>query len=378
MPSTDSTDDEKRSHDAIQPASYSQLTSPSSVQAMSPDSSGAFSYQNLVTPSHLSAVAEEQKESPQFDKPSTTLAVPTVASAPRGPTSDGSHVLTLTKQHSSAISQTKEPLPCPGQQYFGTWRHPSLLYFGWLTPLIRLGAKRPLQFDDLWQTFDEEKAEVIWDKFSPAWQRENEKAAGEQRKPKLKNAFARIYGLHFLFAMLVWGYTIADTLLGPQFLDWLVNYSVRAMEDPSTPAIDGYKFCLLMFGSAVLAAFCRSYTLHTTTRIFLRMRNALILAIYKKSLRIGSRNRDDGKINNLMSSDTQKLVEFSQQVHNMWSAPIIIAIGVWELYRQVGWASIIGLVVMIVFLPVAGGQQHTSLTNACSYHPHSLILLQLT
>ena len=168
--------------------------------------------------------------------------------------------------------------------------------------------------------------------------------------------------------MVIWGYTIADTLLGPQFLNWLVKYSITAMYDPSTPAIDGYKFCLLMFGSAVLAAFCRSYTLHTTTRIFLRMRNALILAIYKKSLRIGSRNRDDGKINNLMSSDTQKLVEFSQQVHNLWSAPIIIGIGVWELYRQVGWASIIGLVVMIVFLPLAGGLHTAHATAYATLH----------
>ena len=40
----------------------------------------------------------------------------------------------------------------------------------------------------------------------------------------------------------------------------------------------------------------------------------------------------------------------------MWAAPIIIGVGVWELYRQVGYSSIIGLVVMMVFLPIAGGQ----------------------
>ena len=73
-----------------------------------------------------------------------------------------------------------------------------------------------------------------------------------------------------------------------------------------------------MFASATLAAFCRSYGMHLATRIFLRMRNGLILAIYRKSLRVSSRNRDDGQINNLMSSDTQKLVEFSQQYHNLY------------------------------------------------------------
>ena len=39
---------------------------------------------------------------------------------------------------------------------------------------------------------------------------------------------------------------------------------------------------------------------------------------------------------------------------SLCSAPIIIAVGVYELYEQVGYAAIIGLVVMIIFLPVAG------------------------
>ena len=110
----------------------------------------------------------------------------------------------------------------------------------------------------------------------------------------------------------------------------------------------------MMFASAIAAAFCRSYALHLTTRIFLRMRNALVLSIYRKALRVPTHNRDDGQINNLMSSDTQKLVEFSQQVHDLWRFPIIIAVGVYELYKQVGYAAIIGLIVMVVFLPIAG------------------------
>ena len=222
-----------------------------------------------------------------------------------------------------------------------------------MTPLIRLGAKRPLEFTDLWQTFDSDKAEVIWSHFEPGWHAQVEKAKAQGRPPKLLNTFTRVYGWQFLWCCLTYGYVNADALLGPQFLQKLVEYSVDASEGVVS-VWQGYKWCVMMFASAVLAAFCRSYALHYTTRIFLRARNALILAIYRKSLRIPSRNRDDGKINNLMSSDTQKLVEFSQQVHNLWSAPIIIAVGVYELYQQVGYAAILGLVVMICFLPVAG------------------------
>ena len=66
------------------------------------------------------------------------------------------------------------------------------------------------------------------------------------------------------------------------------------------------------------------------------------------------RNRNDGAVNNLMSSDTQKVVEFAATCQNLWSSPVIIAVGMWELYNEVGWPGILGLAVMFVFLPISG------------------------
>jgi hypothetical protein len=91
-----------------------------------------------------------------------------------------------------------------------------------------------------------------------------------------------------------------DQLLGPQFLNKLVAYSVE-IQFYSLPAWDGYKWCVLMFLSSLGTAISNSMSYHLTQRLILRVRSVLVLLIYRKALRIPSRNRSDGLINNLMS-----------------------------------------------------------------------------
>ena len=110
-----------------------------------------------------------------------------------------------------------------------------------MTPLIRLGAKRPLEFTDLWQTFDSDKADVIWSGLEPAWLAQVEKAKAQGRPPKLLNTFTAVYGWQFLWCCLTYGYVNADALLGPQFLNKLVSYSATASER-DIPSWDGYKW----------------------------------------------------------------------------------------------------------------------------------------
>ena len=153
-----------------------------------------------------------------------------------------SHCIRVRPLKASPDAAAAPATPCPGQQYYGTWRFPSLLYFGWMTPLIRLGAKRPLEFTDLWQTFDSDKADTIWSRFEPAWRAQREKAARQGRRPKLLNTFCRVYGWEFLWCCLTYAWVCADALLGPQFLKQLVSYSVEKANDSSLSSWEGYKW----------------------------------------------------------------------------------------------------------------------------------------
>ena len=160
-------------------------------------------------------------------------------------------------------------------------------------------------------------------------------------------------GWEFLWASLAYAWVPTDQLLGPQFLNQLVSYSVRVEFDPNVPLWDGYKWVVMMFCSSLATALSNSYSFHLTQRIFLRVRAILMQLIYHKTLRLASKHRSDGTINNLMTSDTQKIMELGRNFQGLWTSPIIIGIGVWELWGQVQWSAILGLAVLIIFFPVA-------------------------
>ena len=243
-------------------------------------------------------------------------------------------------------------LPCPGEVACGVWwRWLSVLEFSWITPLLRVGLKRPLQHSDLWDTFTADHCDSAYLDFERGWDAEVQRAKRAEREPSLMYALLRVYGPTFLLVLLVYGYVVADTLLGPQFLNWLVEYSVDVSSGESVAPIDGYKYCLLMFGSLVLAALCRSAAVHINGRMFLRLRSALVSALYRKALRVASRYREDGKLNNMIASDIELLVVLSGQLLPLFSAPVIIGVGVWELYEQVGWSALVGLGIILASLP---------------------------
>lgn len=291
---------------------------------------------------------------------------------------------------------------CPQEHAFVTWYlWPSLLIFSWLTPLLSVGVKRPLQMNDVGLPWKKERSDECQAKFDREWNKEVERVrlinqsteikqskhlnqtsssstlaaspsaskpfkatdqTGEQStdqttdqtiKPSLTRVAWRSIRWDFLLAAMIQSYCVFDQLIGPQILKKLTEYSLEA-STRDLPALDGYQWALYLFGSAVVSAICRALSAHYTARLFIRLRNILILAMYQKSLRLPIQNRKDGQINNMMSADTQKVVELAFAVHYLWSAPIIIAIGLYQLWIEVGWVSMLGLAVMLLFLPVAG------------------------
>ena len=108
-----------------------------------------------------------------------------------------------------------------------------------------------------------------------------------------------------------------------------------------------------MFASSLATTLSNSLSYHLTQRIFLRVRAVLMQLIYRKTLRLASKYRSDGTVNNLMTSDTQKILELGQNFQGLWTSPIIIAVAIYELYEQVQWSAFLGLATLVIFFPVA-------------------------
>lgn len=86
----------------------------------------------------------------------------------------------------------------------------------------------------------------------------------------------------------------------------------------------------------------------------MRVRTALISAIYRKALLLSNaakRESSTGEIVNLMSVDVQKIMDLIPFVNMMWSAPFQIAVALYFLWGILGPSALAGLGVMILLLP---------------------------
>lgn len=88
-----------------------------------------------------------------------------------------------------------------------------------------------------------------------------------------------------------------------------------------------------------------------------RIRTALISAIYRKALTISNaakKNTTVGEIVNLMAVDAQRFFELINYLHIIWSGPMVIALCIFFLWQILGIASLTGLAVMILMIPLNG------------------------
>ena len=60
-----------------------------------------------------------------------------------------------------------------------------------------------------------------------------------------------------------------------------------------------------------------------------------------------------GKVVTLMSNDAQKVQEVMLGIHVLWGAPILVVIILVLLYQQVGWATFVGLGVILAYTPLS-------------------------
>ncbi|KAK8776537.1 hypothetical protein V5799_030118, partial [Amblyomma americanum] len=61
-----------------------------------------------------------------------------------------------------------------------------------------------------------------------------------------------------------------------------------------------------------------------------------------------------GEIVNLMSVDIQKVMDYIEIFNLLWVTPLLICVSIWLLWGQLGIATLGGIVVMLILLPING------------------------
>ncbi|RDX46560.1 multidrug resistance-associated ABC transporter [Lentinus brumalis] len=283
----------------------------------------------------------------------------------------------------------------------------SRLLFSWLDPLLSVGFSRPLQADDFWSLPDsrltgrmtERVEEEFYKQCSPEERpailldtgqassvdnrsgdvtrhssQSSQKDGPEEETAEAKGAAAAtpksepslLKALHGVFWRQFWTAgvlkLVADTLntttplVNQLLLSWLTAsyvYSRASDEERSViPKPQGIGYGI---GLAFAIFAMQGHVVAMTNGLCIR--SSIIGAIFRKALRLSGRARikhDSGQIATMIAADSARLDLNSVTIHNVWIAPIQIAIGIGLLIRNLGVSALVGLAVLVLAFPIQG------------------------
>ncbi|CAD6208432.1 GSCOCT00003444001.2-RA-CDS [Cotesia congregata] len=258
--------------------------------------------------------------------------------------------------------------PCPEQSA----SYPSKILFGWFDSLAWKGFKKPLTTSDLWSMNPEDTASEIVPKFNKYWTRNLKKCDNSQgtkasfrkasgqvdfnstRKKKVASVIIplyRIFGPTFFFGALLKLSQDIMTFISPQVLGLLINF-INSKDEAQWK---GYFYSVLLLLTAILQTLVLSQYFNRMFIVGMRMRTALVAAIYRKALRMSNTARKEstvGEIVNLMSVDAQRFMDLMPYINMIWSAPLQIGFALYFLWYELKYAVFAGLAVMIFLIPI--------------------------
>uniref|UniRef100_A0A8B9LI33 ABC-type glutathione-S-conjugate transporter n=1 Tax=Astyanax mexicanus TaxID=7994 RepID=A0A8B9LI33_ASTMX len=256
-----------------------------------------------------------------------------------------------------------------------------LLNFQWK------GYRTPLQAEDLWSLREEDTSDKIISDLEEEWMAERTKLQHDSHTPSshsnstssvalgsrlpdqaqllrklqkeqssgfcLLRTLARNFGPCFLSGTLCLIVHDAFMFAIPQVLSLLLGF----MREEDAPLWKGYFYASLMFLLSCLQSLFNHQYMYSCFTVGMRVKTAVMGLVYRKSLVINSAARRTctvGEIVNLVSADTQKLMDFVVYFNAVWLAPIEIALCLFFLWQHLGPSALAGIATVILIFPLNG------------------------
>ncbi|XP_062927402.1 canalicular multispecific organic anion transporter 1 isoform X1 [Mobula hypostoma] len=275
----------------------------------------------------------------------------------------------------------------------------SRITFNWFNGMMLKGYRKPLETKHLWELNEEDQCQAIFTKFEKHMVqglKKAQKRMGRKQRKEMHNDAEQMNGFdrsasqdilvmeekrrkdkkakpstkelatgwlvlailktfwYILFKGVVFK-ACHDFLLfvSPQLLKLIVSFT----EDESIYEWKGYLYAILLFILAVLQSVMLQQYFNCCFLLGMRVRTAVTAAVYKKALTVSNKARKEstvGEIVNLMAVDTQRLNEVANFIHQLWSAPLQIVVGMAFLWQELGPSVLAGFGIMILLIPING------------------------
>uniref|UniRef100_A0A8C1PEU6 ABC-type glutathione-S-conjugate transporter n=1 Tax=Cyprinus carpio TaxID=7962 RepID=A0A8C1PEU6_CYPCA len=248
----------------------------------------------------------------------------------------------------------------------------SKILFWWFSGLVFKGYRSPLQAEDLWSLREEDTSEKIISDLEEEWTAERTKLQQQEnhlstsialgsRLPEQAQFLRKIQkeqssGFCLLRTLQISSYFIVPSFK-PLSFSFYLSLLLGFMKDEDAPMWKGFFYASLMFLlSCLQSVFNHQYT-YTCFTVGMRVKTAVMGLVYRKSLVVNSAARRTctvGEIVNLVSADTQKLMDFVVYFNAVWLAPIEVTLCLFFLWQHLGPSALAGIATVIFIFPLNG------------------------
>ncbi|KAI3810261.1 hypothetical protein L1987_19872 [Smallanthus sonchifolius] len=236
----------------------------------------------------------------------------------------------------------------------------SRLTFTWLTPLISIGHKKPLDLDDIPELSGLDSAKGSFPILRNKLATSDRLASDKLTTFNLVTALIHTTWMDILVtAILAVLYTLAS-YVGPYLIDAFVQF----LNGSRDSKFEGYLFVFIFFLAKVVESVSQRHWFFKLQQGGIRARAALVAMIYQKGLTISSQSKvgqSGGEITNLIAIDAERIGDFGWYIHDPWLVILQVGIAFVILYLNLGFASLAALVaigiVMLTNIPLGRLQE---------------------
>jgi ATP-binding cassette subfamily C (CFTR/MRP) protein 1 len=231
------------------------------------------------------------------------------------------------------------------------------LSFSWLNPLLRLGRSKALDLADVPLIASEDGAARASERFAEAWSLHGHGKDG--------GGGGRLVGMLlrcFLGEIMLTGfYALVKTLaiaVSPLLLFAFVRYSSHKAEEEERRdlAAAGASAAVALVGSLLAIKLAESLSqrhwFFDSRRTGMRVRSALMAAVFRKQLRLSARARrrhSAGEVVGYVAVDAYRLGDAVSWLHTSWSSALQLALAVATLLWALRLGALPGLVPLVAF-----------------------------
>ncbi|XP_016975584.1 probable multidrug resistance-associated protein lethal(2)03659 [Drosophila rhopaloa] len=232
----------------------------------------------------------------------------------------------------------------------------SSLMFCYALPILFKGRRQTLQPTDLYKPLNEHEAESLGSEFFRGWEDEVARCrqkGNSRREPSVLRVIGRVFGWQLILS----GIAIAILELGtratvPLLLAGLISeFSANGNGNSYSAQI----YAVLLISCVLSSVLLTHPFMMGMMHIAMKMRVAVSSAIYRKALRLSRTSLGDttiGQVVNLLSNDLNRFDRCLIHFHFLWLGPLELLISAYFLYQQIGVASLYGISILILYLPL--------------------------